>query len=106
LCKYHFKELEGYSVGFKHQYPSVYSALSKNNTSKKDTNNIDQLFSFNQSPKIKGAQIKQQSQLLHEQHHQEEWLQQQKHSANIMIVDDESDTLLLITDSCLLKDTK
>jgi two-component system, OmpR family, response regulator ChvI len=92
IDNYHFKELGGYSIGFKHQYP-VYRALSKNNTSKKDTNNINQLFSFNQSPKIKGAQIKQQSQLLNEQHHQEEWLQQQKHSANIMIVDDESDTL-------------
>ncbi|HEU4824758.1 MAG TPA: response regulator, partial [Nitrososphaeraceae archaeon] len=90
--KYHFKELGGYSVGFRHQYP-VYRALSKNNTTKKDTININQLFRSNETPKIKSVQIKQESQLLHEHSQQKEWQQKQKYSANIMIVDDEPDTL-------------
>jgi two-component system response regulator ChvI len=82
---YEFKELEGgQSIGFSHTYP-VYRALSKN-ISQMDINSINRLCKYNETSKIKikGAPIKQQSQLL-------EPRQQQKYSANIMVVDDEPD---------------
>ena len=82
---YEFKELEGgQSIGLSHTYP-VYRALSKN-ISQMDINSINRLCDYNETSKIKikGAPIKQQSQLL-------EPRQQQKYSANIMVVDDEPD---------------
>jgi CheY-like chemotaxis protein len=92
---YEFKELRGgYSMGFDNVYP-VYRALSKNNnaTSTMDINNINQLFSLNEAPKIKediGAK-QQSSQLLLQNSQRQQ--QQQRYSTNIMIVDDEPDTL-------------
>src|SRR5918996_2614383 len=92
---YEFKELRGgYSMGFDNVYP-VYRALSKNNnaTSRMDINNINQLSSLNEAPKIKediGAK-QQSSQLLLQNSQRQQ--QQQRYSTNIMIVDDEPDTL-------------
>ena len=89
---YHFKELNGYSIGIRQQYP-VYRALSKNNTFKKGTNNIKQLFRSEETPKIKSVQMKQESHLLHQNSQRKELPRQLGFSANIMIVDDEPDTL-------------
>src|ERR687891_2516593 len=92
---YEFKELRGgYSMGFDNVYP-VYRVLSKNNnaTSRMDINNINQLFSLNEAPKIKediGAK-QQSSQLLLQNSQRQQ--QQQRYSTNIMIVDDEPDIL-------------
>jgi CheY-like chemotaxis protein/class 3 adenylate cyclase len=91
--KYEFRELRGgYSVGFNHMYP-VYRVLSKNNnnTARLNINNIDQLFTSNEIPKIKDIGAKQQSPQLLLQDSQQQ--QQLRYSTNIMIVDDEPDTL-------------
>jgi CheY-like chemotaxis protein len=92
IDKYQFRELQGYSIGFNHKYP-VYIALSNNNTAGLNVNNnINQLFSYNEAPKIKDVGAKQQSsQLLLQESQQKQ--QQQRYSTNIMIVDDEPDTL-------------
>jgi len=89
---YHFKELGGYSIGIRHQYP-VYRALSKNNTFEKGINNLKQLFRSDETPKIRSRQMKQESHLLHQNPQRKELPLQLKFSANIMIVDDEPDTL-------------
>jgi CheY-like chemotaxis protein/class 3 adenylate cyclase len=94
IDKYQFRELQGYSIGFNHKYP-VYAALSKN-ISEMDINRINQIFSPNETPKMKDIRAKLQSQLL-QQHNQQK---QQKYFANIMVVDDEPDALF--TYKCLL----
>src|SRR6266511_2527766 len=67
IHEYQFRELEGgHSIGFGNRYP-VYCALNKNNnntTSGIDINSINQLFSPNETSKIKDVIAKQQSQLL------------------------------------------
>jgi two-component system response regulator ChvI len=100
IDKYQFRELEGgYSIGFGNRYP-VYTALSKNTTSGIDVNSINQLFSSNETSKIKDVRAKQQSYLLQQQSQQKQRHQQQKYSANIMVVDDEPD--VLFTYECFL----
>jgi CheY-like chemotaxis protein len=99
--KYELRELKGgYSIGFNHKYPVYRVSLSKNNnnnnndTSEIAINSINQLFTPKKtSLKIKGIQVKQQSQSLDQSHNTRQWRQQQKYSVNIMIVDDEPDTI-------------
>ena len=59
--KYHFTELQGYSIGFSHKYP-VYIALSKNNnTAGLNINKINQPFGSNEISRITDIEAKQQS---------------------------------------------
>ena len=91
--KYHFTELQGYSIGFSHKYP-VYIALSKNNnTAGLNINKINQPFGSNEISRIKDIEAKQQSSQLLLQDSQQKQQEQQRYSTNIMIVDDEPDTL-------------
>ena len=86
---YRFTELQGYSLGFNHEYP-VYAPSNKS-ISQMDMLSIYNLVRSHETYKIKDAQINQQPP---PPSPSPQWLprQQQKYSVNIMVVDDEPDT--------------